>query len=77
MDEVTFNLERTWKETVEEHSPTSVEKIDSIFNRLKLDLSQDEDDDSFKLDFGGTDSEIQDAISEIRKEADRMDVLGN
>jgi hypothetical protein len=33
------------------------------------------DDDSFQLDFEGTDSEIQNAINEIRKEASRMDVV--
>jgi hypothetical protein len=75
LDEVTFNLDRTLKETVEEYSPNSVNKFDSVFATLKHDYLDDDLDRSFNLDFEGTDSEIQDAISEIRKEADRMDVF--
>jgi hypothetical protein len=76
LEEITNTLDQSLRDTLNETSPTSVLQFDS---RLRKDdiahSTYEEDDESFQLDFDGTDSEIQDAINEIRKEASRMDIL--
>jgi hypothetical protein len=76
LEEITNKLDESLRDTLNETSPTSVLQFDSRLHKDDIAHSAyQEDDDSFQLDFDGTDSEIQDAINEIRKEASRMDIL--
>ena len=76
LEEISRKLDESLRDTLNETSPSSVLQFESRLHTDEVAHSAyEEDDDSFELDFDGTDSEIQDAINEIRKEASRMDIL--
>jgi hypothetical protein len=81
VEEATKSLDDAIFKTLQEISPTCVSKLHS--KRLFADdakkthdlYGSDSDIDSLFPDFDVTDSEIQDAINEIRKEASQMDAI--
>lgn len=82
LEEVTNTMERSFVETLREISPESMNLLEegSQFTDNHFAFSEgldveNDDIDSTKVDFEGTDSEIQAAINEIRREASQMDIV--
>lgn len=79
INEMTDKFERSLMETVHETSPTSVTKLDvsghAFLDGIQKYLDFDHDIDSTRFSTDESDSDIQAAINEIRKEASQMDII--
>lgn len=77
LDELTNTLDKSILETMREISPTCVSKFDFEDDSTHSAAYSDSVESGEYLDFGPeeTDSAIQAAIDEIRKEASRMDLI--